>query len=105
MEKDVNIIVKSEMQAQSTTYTIKYQTWEIVKLFQLKVKVQLLVANILLVGTEGPVANVLDGDISSIWHTNYSGGIVPLENHWIEIKLAKQQTICGLRYLPRQRWR
>ena len=53
-------------------------------------------------GSEGPASNVLDNNTSTIWHTNYSGGVIPMEDRWIEISLGEAQTICGVRYLPRQ---
>ncbi|WP_455683024.1 discoidin domain-containing protein, partial [Thomasclavelia sp.] len=102
MEKEVKIIVKSEMQAQTTTYTIKVSNMGNCEIIPTKGQSAIAGSQHSTSGTEGPAANVLDGDISTIWHTNYSGGTIPMKDRWIEIKLAERQTICGLRYLPRQ---
>jgi len=48
----------------------------------------------------GAAANVLDGDKSTIWHTNYSGdkGVAP---HHITIDMGKDTEIGGMLYTPR----
>lgn len=53
-------------------------------------------------GSARQAAFVLDENPGTIWHTNYSGGTVPMENRWIEIVLAEKTKVCGVRYLPRQ---
>ena len=50
--------------------------------------------------TEGPAELVLDGDNSTIWHTNWYG--TSRENHWIQFELSEDYVVDGLRYLPRQ---
>ena len=50
--------------------------------------------------TEGPAELVLDGDVSTIWHTNWYG--TSRENHWIQFELGEDYTVDGLRYQPRQ---
>lgn len=51
-------------------------------------------------GTEGPAYNVLDGNTSTIWHTDWNGSERDVQ--WIDISLGKEQIVDGLRYLPRQ---
>ena len=51
-------------------------------------------------GSEGPAANVLDDNPSTIWHTAWAG--TSLDVQWIDISLAEKQQVAGLRYLPRQ---
>lgn len=46
-----------------------------------------------------PASNVLDGDISTIWHTTWSS-TAPTP-HWITLDLGEVKTVNGLRYLPR----
>ena len=50
--------------------------------------------------TEGPANLVLDGDPSTIWHTNWQG--TSRENHWIQLELSEDYVVDGLRYQPRQ---
>lgn len=52
----------------------------------------------------GAASNVLDGDRSTIWHTNYSGGQdnTSYAKHYLVFELAEETEIAGLRYLPRQ---
>ena len=49
--------------------------------------------------TEGPANLVLDGDPSTIWHTNWDGS--SRETHWIQFELSEDYIVDGLRYLPR----
>ena len=49
--------------------------------------------------TEGPANLVLDGDPSTIWHTNWDGS--SRDTHWIQLELSEDYTVDGLRYLPR----
>ena len=48
---------------------------------------------------EGP-ERVLDGDSSTLWHTDWYG--TSTENHWIQFELTEEYTVDGLRYQPRQ---
>ena len=48
-----------------------------------------------------PPSNVLDGDIHTIWHTQWVDSIAPLP-HWIEIDMQASATVVGLIYTPRQ---
>ncbi|MBQ2920512.1 MAG: discoidin domain-containing protein, partial [Oscillospiraceae bacterium] len=50
--------------------------------------------------TEGPANLVLDGDPSTIWHTNWYG--TSRANHWIQFELSEDYVVDGLRYQPRQ---
>ena len=49
---------------------------------------------------EGPAHLVLDGDVSTIWHTNWYG--TSRANHWIQFELSEDYVVDGLRYQPRQ---
>ena len=49
--------------------------------------------------TEGPAELVLDGNESTLWHTNWYG--TSRDNHWIQFELSESYTVDGLRYLPR----
>jgi len=42
-----------------------------------------------------------DGDASTMWHTQWSGGSAPIP-HEIQIDLGQAYNVGGLRYLPRQ---
>ena len=50
--------------------------------------------------TEGPAELVLDGNESTIWHTDWYG--TSRTDHWIQFELSDSYTVDGLRYLPRQ---
>ena len=50
--------------------------------------------------TEGPAELALDGDPSTIWHTNWYG--TSRADHWIQFELSEDYTVDGLRYQPRQ---
>jgi endo-alpha-N-acetylgalactosaminidase len=54
-----------------------------------------------LVGEDGRGKNAIDGDPSSIWHTEwyYSD---PVHPHEIVIDLGYYRQVCGFSYLPRQ---
>ena len=49
---------------------------------------------------DGSAENVLDGDPSTIWHTQYNGASPP-HPHLIVLDLGKTTTVTGLRYTPR----
>ncbi|MGL5245651.1 MAG: discoidin domain-containing protein, partial [Sarcina sp.] len=49
----------------------------------------------------GAASNILDGDISTIWHTRYNPTIDPYP-HYIVIDLGAQTQISGFSYTPRQ---
>ena len=54
--------------------------------------------------TEGPASNVLDGNLTTHWHSNYptdnvsNGG---RSKHWIDIDLGGTRLVTGLTYTPR----
>lgn len=50
-------------------------------------------------GTEGPASNVLDNNVSTLWHSKYAGD--DQTNLWIGIALGESKTVNGLRLLPR----
>lgn len=50
---------------------------------------------------EGPVTNVLDGDLGTIWHTAYSTGNAPYP-HWVQFDLGTTASIDGFGYQNRQ---
>ncbi len=102
MEKDIKVIVKSQMQSSSTTYTVKVSSMGSCETMSTEGQVATAGSQHASSGTEGPASNVLDGNTSTIWHTNYSGGIIPMEDRWIDIQLKEQENVCGVRYLPRQ---
>lgn len=52
-------------------------------------------------GSEGPASNLLDGNTSTIWHTDYSKGTTMAER-WLEVSLKEETWVSGIRYLPRQ---
>ncbi len=54
-----------------------------------------------LVGENGDAVNAFDGNPSTFWHTQWSGGNPP-PPHEIVIDLGTVQTVSGFRYLPRQ---
>jgi len=47
------------------------------------------------------IDNILDGDAMSSWQTKWSGGYDSFP-HEIVLDMGKEQTCCGLQYLPRQ---
>ena len=49
--------------------------------------------------TEGPANLVLDGNESTLWHTNWEG--TSRANHWIQFELSESYIVDGLRYKPR----
>ena len=49
----------------------------------------------------GSADNMLDGQAESFWHTQW-GGAKPKHPHQIVIDLGREETVTGLRYLPRQ---
>ena len=52
------------------------------------------------VSESGQATNVLDGNINTIWHTQYNGGS-PAHPHEIQIDLGATYSVAGFRYLPR----
>jgi endo-alpha-N-acetylgalactosaminidase len=50
---------------------------------------------------EGPVANVLDGDPGTIWHTDYTDSDAPYP-HWVTLRLGGPAEVDGFGYLDRQ---
>ncbi|MET8064547.1 discoidin domain-containing protein [Micromonospora sp. NPDC005313] len=49
----------------------------------------------------GAATNAFDGNLSTIWHTKYTGGSDPAP-HEIQINMGASYSVSGLRYLPRQ---
>lgn len=51
-----------------------------------------------------PASNVLDGNISTIWHTSWSKAEdkASYDKHYIIFELDEETELAGLRYLPRQ---
>ena len=53
--------------------------------------------------SDGPAQNLLDGDVNSIWHTNYGGGTGDQEYpHNVVINLKGEETFQAFSYTPRQ---
>ncbi len=50
---------------------------------------------------EGNVEHVFDGDPTTFWHTNYSGGVAK-HPHFILLDLGQEVELSGFEYLPRQ---
>lgn len=46
-----------------------------------------------------PASNVLDGNTSTMWHSDWNTTTMP---HWIELKMKEPTEIAGLVYTPRQ---
>ena len=49
--------------------------------------------------TEGPASLALDGNESTLWHTDWYG--TSRADHWIQFELSEEYLVDGLRYLPR----
>jgi beta-galactosidase len=52
-------------------------------------------------GEDGRADNVLDGDAKTFWHTQWDAAKAKPPHH-VVIDLGREETITGLRYLPRQ---
>jgi beta-galactosidase len=50
---------------------------------------------------EGEAAHLVDGDISTIWHTTY-GVTVAQYPHWVDFDCGMVKNVKGFTYLPRQ---
>jgi len=50
--------------------------------------------------TEGPAELVLDGNVNTLWHTDWYG--TSRANHWIQFELSEDYLVDGLRYKPRE---
>ena len=50
-------------------------------------------------GPEGPAYNVLDDNMSSIWHTDWYG--TSRANHWIQLEVTEDYVVDAMRYYPR----
>src|SRR3954453_13129787 len=48
-----------------------------------------------------PAPNALDGNGTTIWHTVFGTGTIPLP-HTLTVNMGASMTVAGLRYLPRQ---
>ena len=53
-----------------------------------------------LAGENGAAANAIDGNVSTIWHTQWVGAN-PVPPHWFTVDMGSVQTISGFKYLPR----
>lgn len=51
-------------------------------------------------GVEGPAKNALDGDLNTLWHTNWSN-IPPITDLWIQFELAEATKLDAVRYYAR----
>ncbi|HZK97837.1 MAG TPA: discoidin domain-containing protein [Prolixibacteraceae bacterium] len=51
--------------------------------------------------SEGPKTNLIDGNISTYWHTAWSSGTAPLP-HWIQINFNSEILFGGFKYWMRQ---
>lgn len=51
--------------------------------------------------SEGPKANLVDGNISTYWHSAWSGGVAPLP-HWIQINFDQPTKLGMMKYFFRQ---
>ena len=51
-------------------------------------------------GANYPPSHVLDGNVTTLWHSQFEGTPLPLP-HSIVIDMAKVESIAGLSYLPR----
>ena len=51
--------------------------------------------------TEGPKANLVDGSITTYWHSAWSGVTAPLP-HWIQINFPAEVQFGGFKYWMRQ---
>lgn len=52
-------------------------------------------------GDDGLATNVLDGKPNTFWHTQWQGGS-PKHPHFLVIDLGREESISGVRILPRQ---
>ena len=53
------------------------------------------------IGEDGRAVNAFDGNVNTIWHTNWTNDKPPTP-HEIQIDLGQSYNIDGFRYLPRQ---
>jgi galactose oxidase len=53
------------------------------------------------VSENSPAQNAIDGDPTTLWHTQYNGGVIAPLPHWFQIDAGSQITVEGLSYLPR----
>lgn len=50
--------------------------------------------------TEGPIANLVDGDTKTFFHTQWSSGS-PAKPHWMQVELSKELQVFRFQYAPR----
>lgn len=50
---------------------------------------------------EGPVSNVLDGDLSTLWVSDYTNSLTPYP-HWVQLDLKGEYTVNGFSFHGRQ---
>ena len=53
------------------------------------------------IALNGAAANVFDGNVNTLWHTQFSN-FTPYPPHEIQINLGATYNVSGFRYLPRQ---
>lgn len=53
------------------------------------------------IGEDGRAANAIDGNVNTIWHTQWMNSS-PAHPHYIQVNLGATRTIGGFRYLPPQ---
>jgi YVTN family beta-propeller protein len=51
-------------------------------------------------GVNGAVANAIDGNVGTIWHTQWQPAS-PAHPHWIVVDMGAAQRVTGFRYTPR----
>ncbi|KAB7789955.1 discoidin domain-containing protein [Bifidobacterium leontopitheci] len=53
-------------------------------------------------GENSPASNAIDGNTSTIWHSQYSSGNIQLRTgHWLMLALGKETTFKAFSYTPR----
>lgn len=55
-----------------------------------------------MISDQNEVIRAVDGDVNTIWHTNYTTDAKSADKHYITFESPEEMTINGLRYLPRQ---
>jgi PKD repeat protein len=80
------------------TYTASYVRH---RLPQSQLKVRYVDSQEIAAGTF-PATNVLDGRLSTFWHTQYSTAVDPAHPHQIQLDLGARYAVTNLYYRPRQ---
>lgn len=55
-----------------------------------------------MVSDQNEVFRAVDGNVNTIWHTNYRTDAKSNDKHYITFESSEEMTVNGLRYLPRQ---